>query len=338
MVEALKQQSFFKLLWPFMVISFGCFLSALGYTLFVTPMGFYEGGVIGIAFLAKYIFGLPIGATQLIITIVIFIIGTKILGKGFGIKSIYGVFFFSLIFDGLEKLKGIYFPGVISDNMLLNAFYGGIMVGSGMALVFYHGSSTGGSDAFAQIMRWLKRIPVGKTLITVDIIVLLCSTLWAYKKDGVHGLEIIMYTFVFIWIQIKSCDLLINGLNASQRIMVTTDHPELIKKAIFSSLNRGVTTFKGTGGYTGIERTTITTVLPKKQVPELRRIVGETDPNAFVIVQDVQQVYGLGFEPLPVEGETVMVSGGEVISKSVSKKKKNADKKVENKTYEKNKF
>ncbi len=298
--KLLKQK---KLIMPWIVITFGCMLSAFGYTVFVTPMNFYEGGVIGIAYLMKYIFNLPLGTVNMSITFIIFVIGTKLLGKGFGIRSIYAVTIFGFLLDGFQWLHDQYFPQAVSDNPLLNAFYGGILIGIGMGFVFYHGACTGGSDAFAQIMRWIKRIPIGKTLITVDIIVLSLSTIWAYLTDGMHGLETIMYTFIFVFIQIKTVDVVLNGFNASQRIMVTTDNPEAIKEAIFKKLQRGITTFAGVGGYTGVERVVLTTVMPKKKIPEVVRIVSELDDKAFIVVQDVHQVYGAGFEALPKEGE-----------------------------------
>ena len=289
--------------WPWIVITFGCMLSAFGYTVFVTPMEFFEGGVIGIAFLAKYIFNLPLGTTNIIMTYAIFIAGTKLLGKGFGVKSIYATTIFGLFLDLFEYIYTTNFSGTISDNQLLNSFYGGILIGGGMGMVFFHGASTGGSDAFAQIMRWLKRIPIGKTLITVDIIVLSLATIWAYQSNGVDGLEKVMYSFVFIFIQIKTVDVVLNGLNASQRIMITTDKPEELKDAIFKSLHRGITTFKGTGGYTGVNRVVLTTVLPKKHMQEVVKIVAEVDDRAFMVVHDVSQVYGFGFEELPKEGK-----------------------------------
>ncbi|PID28043.1 MAG: hypothetical protein CSB55_06810 [Candidatus Cloacimonadota bacterium] len=289
---------------PWIMITFGCMLSAFAYTVFVTPMNFYEGGVIGIAYLMKYIFGLPLGTVNMIITFVIFIIGTKLLGKGFGIRSIYAVAIFGAMLDGFQYLHDTYFPELISHNPLLNSFYGGILIGIGMGLVFFHGACTGGSDAFAQIMRWIKRIPIGKTLITVDITVLSLATIWAYKSTGMKGLETIMYSFVFIFIQIKTVDIVLNGFNASQRIMITTDRPEELKEAIFKNLQRGITSFAGVGGYTGVERVVLTTVMPKKNIPALVRLVSRIDDKAFIVVQDVHQVYGEGFEHLPKEGVT----------------------------------
>ncbi len=290
-------------IWPWVVISFGCMLSAFGYTVFVTPMHFYEGGIIGIAYLVQYIFGVNIGVTSWIITFIIFGIGTKLLGKGFGARSLYAVSFFSALLWVFEKLHAIYYPHAVSANPLLNAFYGGILIGIGMGFVFYHGACTGGSDAFAQIMRWIKKIPIGKTLIIVDIIVLSLSTIWAYITDGMHGLETIMYTFIFVFIQIKTVDIVLNGFNASQRIMITTDKPEELKEAIFKNLHRGITTFAGVGGYTGVEKSILTTVMPKKKIPIVVKIVSQIDDKAFIVVQDVNQVYGEGFEQLPKEGE-----------------------------------
>jgi uncharacterized membrane-anchored protein YitT (DUF2179 family) len=93
--------------------------------------------------------------------------------------------------------------------------------------------------------------------------------------------------------------MVLNGIRANQRVMIVTDDPDTMKQAIFDSLKRGLTIFTGTGGYTGHQRYMLTSVLPKKNIPELRRIVAEVDEKAFVIIQDIHQVYGEGFEELP---------------------------------------
>ncbi|MCP4219161.1 MAG: YitT family protein [bacterium] len=277
-------------LWPWLVITFGCLISALGYVVFILPMQMVEGGVTGIGIIAKHITGLPIvGMTSLAITAVVFVVATRIMGKGFGAKSIYATILMNVSIDFMLLMK---IPQITHD-ILLSAFYGGAIVGLGLGMVYFSGASTGGADAIAHMLYKLNRIPIGRTLIAIDILVLGGATLLYIP------LEKIMYSLIFIYIEIKVIDMVLNGIRANQRVMIVTDYPEKMKSAIFDSLKRGLTIFTGTGGYSGAERYMLTTVLPKHNIPAVRRIIAGVDDKAFVIIQDIHQVYGEGFETLP---------------------------------------
>ncbi len=281
-----------KKLWPWLLITAGSILAAGGYVLFILPFDMIEGGVTGVGIIFRHITGKPIvGLTSIIITAFVFIIAIKILGKGFGAKSIYATILMNILIDFFTILN--ISIGLEKSDILLAAFYGGASVGVGLGMIYFSGASTGGSDAFAQILWRLRRIPIGRTLIIVDIIVLSIATMIFIP------LKSIMYSMIFIYIEIKAIDMVLNGLRANQRIMIVTDELENMKTQIFSSLRRGLTIFKAIGGYSGRERFMITSVVPKKSIPELRRIVAAVDPKAFVIIQDIHQVYGEGFEPLP---------------------------------------
>ncbi len=285
-----KIKQFIHKIWPWVTITAGSFLAAGGYVVFILPLDMVEGGVTGIGIIMKHITGLPIvGLTSLVITLVVFIIAAKILGKGFGAKSIYATILMNVSID-LFLILNI---KPVTGDILLAAFYGGAIIGTGLGLIYFSGASTGGADAFGQILWKLRRIPIGRTLIVIDLFVLGTAT-WAFIP-----LEKIMYSFIFIYIEVQVIDMVMNGLRANQCIMIVTDQPDNMKEAIFSSLNRGLTIFKGTGGYTGAERYMLTTVVNKKQVPGIRRIVSEVDKSSFVIIQDIHQVYGEGFESLP---------------------------------------
>lgn len=286
----LKLRKIISVAWPWLVITFGAVLAAGGYVIFILPMNMVEGGVTGIGIIARHLTGLPIvGVTSLAVTAVVFVIATKILGKGFGAKSVYGATVMSLLIDFFLILE---IPKVTGD-ILLAAFYGGATVGFGLGLIYFSGASTGGADALGQILWKLKKISIGRTMIVIDVFVLGLATIIFIP------LEQIMYSFIFIYIEIKVIDMVLNGVRANQRVMIVTDEPEPMKKAIFDSLRRGLTIFTGTGGYSGKERYMLTSVVPKKNIPELRRIVAHVDDQAFVIIQDIHQVYGEGFEPLP---------------------------------------
>jgi len=271
-------------------ITFGSVVSALGYVLFILPMNMVEGGVTGLGIIMKNITGLPIvGVTSLAITAVIFVIAFKILGRSFGAKSVYAAIVSNVLIDVFMLMK---LPR-ITDDILLAAFYGGAIVGFGLGIIYYSGASTGGADATAQILWKLQNRPLGRTLITIDIFVLSLATIVFIP------LEQIMYSLIFIFIEIKVIDMVLNGIRANQRILIITNKPKKISDFILTKMNRGLTLFQGVGGFTGEKKMMLTSVVPKKEIPEIRRIISSIDSKAFVIIQDIHQVYGEGFDPLP---------------------------------------
>ena len=281
-----------KEIWSWLLITLGAIISAIGYVVFILPWDMVAGGVTGIGIIIKRLTGLPIvGLSSLLMTGIVFIIATKILGKKFGAKSIYATIVLHILID-LFSILDISI-NLSKNDILLASFYGGAVVGFGLGIIYFLGGSTGGADAMAQVLWKLKKIPIGRTLIVIDFLVLLIAAITFIP------LRNIMYSLIFLYIEVKAIDMVLNGLRANQRIMIVTDYPEKMKKAIFSNLNRGLTIFKGVGGYTGIERFMLTSVLPKKRIPEIRRTIGRVDEKAFVIIQDVNQVYGKGFELLP---------------------------------------
>ena len=285
-----KQNSFIETIFPWIAITFGSLLTSFGYVLFIFPLDLFEGGVVGLGLMAKYLTGYQIvGTTSLAITTIVYIFAIKIIGKGFGARAIYTTIIANLSIDLFAILE----IKKITDDILLASLYGGVVIGVGLGIVFFYGASTGGADAFAQIMKKLKGYSVGRTLISVDFFVLGIAAVFFV------GIERIMYSFVFIFIQIKVIDLVLNGMRSSQRILIITTKPDDIKEAILSRLVRGVTIYKSEGAYTGKQGYTLTTVMYKKEIPELRRIISLADENAFVIIQDIHQVFGEGFEKLP---------------------------------------
>lgn len=277
--------------WPWILITVGCVLSALGYTMLIIPLNMIEGGVTGIGFIMHYLTGLPIiGVTSIAITLVILVFAMRLLGKSFGAKAIYAIFLSNVLIDVFQLIK---IPEATTDTMLAS-FYGGAIVGLGLGLVYYAGAATGGADVIAQLLYHIKGIPMGRTLIVIDIIVLGVALL-------IVGAEKIMYSFIFIFIEIRVVDLVLTGIRASQKIIIISPKHKEITEDILKEMGRGVTLYPVVGGFTGDHKHALTTVIPRRNIADLRRLVLKHDPAAFVIIADVNQVYGEGFQPLPRE-------------------------------------
>lgn len=298
-------------IYSWLLITFGTLLSSFGYAIFILPLNLFEGGVTGIGIIIAKLIGntffagkMPpvVGVIAWSLTIILFAIAVRILGRSFGAKSIFSTTLLYFSMDLIlwlmqktgyaEKIKIL-----LEHELLIAAIYGAFMIGAGMAIVFNQGAATGGADALAQMVRKLRHIPVGKTILAMDVVVL--SIGFFTFADAMTGFRTMMYSFIFVFIQAKTLDAVLNGFSANNLVTIITEKPEEIKQAVFAEIPRGMTVYQGHGGYTGVRKTTISTVVSRKQVPVLRKLVAATDPESFVIIQGTDQVYGNGFESLP---------------------------------------
>ena len=292
-------------------ITLGTLLSSFGYVLFILPLNLFEGGVTGLGIIVAKFLGslfadgrmLPVvGMVSWTLTIIIFAASIRVLGKAFGAKSVYST---SLLYFSMDILlwylqsRGydIKIRQLLDQELLIASIYGALAIGTGMAIVFNEGAATGGADALAQVVRKLRHIPVGKTLLVTDTIVLTIG--FFTFSDAMVGFRTMMYSFIFIFIQARTLDAVLNGFRANQLVMIITSRPDAIKELIFTELSRGVTEYKSYGGFSGVEKTTLATVIGRNRVPTLRRLIADADPDSFVVIQDTAQVYGEGFETLP---------------------------------------
>jgi uncharacterized membrane-anchored protein YitT (DUF2179 family) len=294
-----------------MLVTLGTLLSSAGYAIFILPLHLFEGGVTGIGIILAKVIGtfffdgkMPpvVGTISWILTIIIFAVAVRILGKSFGAKSVYSTtllyFSMDIILFTLQKTGyADKIHSLLGTELLVAAIYGAIMIGAGMAIVFNQGAATGGADALAQVVRKFRHIPVGKTILAIDVVVL--SIGFFTFADWLTGFKTMMYSFIFVFIQAKTLDTVLSGFSASRLITIITEKPEKIKKAIFEEIARGMTVYEAQGGYSGIKKSTISTVVSKKQVAILRKLIGQADPESFVIIQETEQVYGSGFEKIP---------------------------------------
>jgi uncharacterized membrane-anchored protein YitT (DUF2179 family) len=292
-------------------ITLGTLLSSFGYVLFILPLNLFEGGVTGLGIITAKFLGnifadgrmLPIvGIVSWTLTLIIFAASVRVLGKSFGARSIYStsLLYFSMdIFLWYLQSRGydVKIRQLLDHELLVASIYGALAIGTGMAIVFNEGAATGGADALAQVIRKVKHIPVGKTLLVTDSFVLFIG--FFTFADAMVGFKTMMYSFIFIFIQARTLDTVLNGFRANQLVMIITSNPAKIKRLIFSELSRGVTEYQSHGGFSGVEKTTLATVIGKSRVPTLRRLIADADPDSFVVIQDTAQVYGEGFETLP---------------------------------------
>ena len=263
----------------------GCALFGLGFSVFLAPSGLNVGGVSGIGMILVEVFKVgSVGGIVTAINIPLFLLSAFMLGKKFFVGSFIGMILLSVSIDLFT-----FIPPVELDPLLC-ALYGGVFAGAGIGVVFSVGASTGGTDIIVRILkkRW-QNIPIGMISIFLDCIIAVLTGI------VFRDVACTLYSGVAIFVTGRVIDLVVYSFDYSRVALIISKKHREITQAISDQLNRGATYLKGEGAFTGEERTVILTAVKKQQLAELKKLVSEIDPDAFVIVQEAHQVLGDGF-------------------------------------------
>ena len=295
----ITKENFFTKAWfkTYSLILIGTFIMATGFVLFIAPYKFAPGGVYGIAIVIHHLTvglfdflpnGLPIGLTALCMDIPLAIIGTKILGPRFGVKTVVGFVSTAVFVDVLEILtKGEPF---VKDDPLLSAIFGGLLVGLGLGLIFRSRATSGGTDIVAMMIAKRTKLPLGQLMIYVDATVVLI-TFVAFKDWSIP-----LYSLIIIFITGKVIDIVLQGVNYKKAVFIISEKHELIRDKILKDLDRGGTYLKGKGMHQGKDKELIFSVLNRREVEILKNYIKEIDPNAFLTILDAKEILGPGFK------------------------------------------
>lgn len=293
--ERLFSKQWFKV-WS--LITLGAFILASGFVFFIDPHRIAPGGVYGIGIIVHYLTkgvfswapeGLPIGTVGLILNIPLTIIGIKLLGPRFGIKTVIGFILTSIFIDTQHYLFG-YEPLV--DDALLSSIFGGVLIGFGLGLIFKSKATSGGSDIIAMIIAKYTRLPLGQLMIYVDSAIVLIAL--AAFQDW----KIPLYSWIVIYITGKVIDMTIQGVSYDKTLFIISEKYEEIREKLIKDLDRGGTLINGVGMYGGREKKIIFTNVSRREVHMLRDFIVEIDPKAFITVIDANEILGNGFKPI----------------------------------------
>ncbi|WP_045517081.1 YitT family protein [Neobacillus niacini] len=263
-------------------IIIGAFLFALGVNLFVIPNELGEGGVTGITIIAYYLFGWSPGLVSLILNAFLLIVGYKFLNKVTTIYTIIAVVFNSLFLHLTESWS------IASNELMVNAIFGGVFVGVGIGLIIRVGGTSAGTTILARITHKYLGWSISYGLLFFDLIV-------AFSSYFIIGAEKLMLTIIMLYVGTKVMEFVIEGLNPKKAITIISDKPNDIAKQVTTSMDRGVTVYSGHGYYTKTPKEILYIVISKQEVIKLKRIVQATDPTAFIAIHDVRDVFGEGF-------------------------------------------
>lgn len=273
--------------WFSLRVLFGCCLYGIGFNAFMGPNGMNNGGISGLCMAFLEFFGIHsigIGALTLLLNLPLFVIGGWKLGKKFVFASILGMAASSIAIDIFAWIP---IPKV---DMLLAALYGGVVSGFGLGIIFAAGGSTGGSDIICRLLkRKFQYLPIGVITTCFDAVVAVLTGI-AFQ-DAAKAL----YSGVAIFVTGRVIDAVVYSFDYSKVALIITKEHEKVAKAIGDELQRGATFLKGQGAYSGMETMVVLAAVKQHQIADLKSIVVDIDPNAFIIVQEAHQVLGDGF-------------------------------------------
>jgi uncharacterized membrane-anchored protein YitT (DUF2179 family) len=278
----------------YVVIAFGLLVISVAWTAFLLPHQISGSGVSGIAAIVFYATGIPMGYTYFAINVVLILIALKILGTGFGIKTIYGVVLSAITLTVLQPL----IPAAVVQEKFMSAIIGGMLCGTGLGIIFTQGGSTGGTDIIAMVVTKYRNISPGRVILLCDVIIISSSYVVLTNLASAQRIETMVYGFVTMAIQAYTLDAILSGNRQSVQILIFSRHYERIADQITTTMRRGVTVIDGTGWYTKEPQKVIITLVRKQEASDLYRIIKSIDDKAFITVANVMGVFGKGFEEL----------------------------------------
>lgn len=263
----------------------GCALFALGFDLFLEPNGLNAGGLSGLSMVIVTIlkFG-TIGIVTGLLNLPLFAVAGIRIGRKFFLLSLVGMFLSSAFLDLFTLLP------VPETDRLIASLYGGALCGMGAGIVYTSGGSTGGSDIIVRLLKQRRKdLPIGLIATGFDLVVAVVTGLVYQDVNRT------LYSGIAIVISGQIIDAVVYRFDYSRVVLIISREYAAIAAAVARDLGRGATYLQGEGCYTHHQTKVVLTAVKRQQLPELKRLVAETDPDAFVIVQQAHQVLGDGF-------------------------------------------
>ena len=294
--------------YSYSLIAIGSFILAAGFIYFIDPHKIVPGGVYGIGIVVKNITseimgngiklpfikepifsdGLGIGFVGLMLNIPLTILGIKILGPRFGVKTIVGFVLSSVFIDILDEN----FDGALVDDVLLSCIFGGVLIGFGLGLIFKSKATSGGSDIIAMIIAKHTQMSLGVLMIIVDSAIVFLGLI--VFKDW----KIPLYSWIVIYVTGKVIDTTLQGVSYDKALFIISEKYDEIRDKIINDLNRGGTLINGVGMFKGLDKKIVFTNVNRRELAILQDFIKEIDPSAFMTVIEANEVIGNGFKPI----------------------------------------
>lgn len=295
-----KTKRILTVLKEYLIITLGLLCYTAGWSIFIIPHEMVGGGVSGIGALIYYATGFPVSYSYFIINFVLLLIALKVLGKGFGFKTVFAIVMASLFFKILPDLIPQTFIDeiAISNGKLMSAIIGGAISGVGITLTFSQGGSTGGTDIIALMITKYRNVSPGKIILYLDIIIIASSLLLPNDLNMGAKFANVVYGYIVTGLCASTLDLLLSGMKQSIQMFIFSKNYAAIADRISNELRRGVTVLDGQGWFSKQNGKVLLVIAKKTDMNFLYKIIKEEDKDAFMSEGSVRGVYGQGFDQI----------------------------------------
>ena len=291
-----KKNLLFSRVSDYFYLAAGPVIAATAAAVFYTPARITGGGATGIGTIFYYLFGFDQGVVMMCVNIPLILIGMKVFGWRYGIKTLIGSTLLSIWTSVIGYLTA--YNGVLdtSDdiNILLSAIYGGVLMGVGIGLTMKSGCNTGGTDIVAQVLAHYFPVSVGSVEFIFNAVVVSCGGIFL-------GLQPMLFAIIAMYLssQLVNYVVMSFGTKLAKSVYIfSEEHTPEISRRVIAELHHGGTTFHGTGIYTSKTRLMLMVIVPNNQMNAIMKIIHDEDPKAFVFVTEAYEVLGRGFVPL----------------------------------------
>lgn len=283
--EGKKEYYIFNIVIEYLIITIGTFIMAIGTSLLLLPNELSTGGFSGVATISYYLFKLPVGRVIIYLNIPLLLISYFKIGKGFLLKTIYGIVSLSVFIDFLDTLEPL------THDRFLACIYGGILTGIGTAIVLKEHSSTGGSDLFSYIVREYKpQYRTSNLILGFDFVVVTLNVIFF------RTIEVGLYSAIAIYLMGKMIDIIFEGTNFAKTLFIVSPKYKEIAEAVGKEINRGSTGIYSKGMYTNDKRMLLLCVGSRTEAYTIQSIAKKIDKSAFIIILNAIEVLGKGFK------------------------------------------
>lgn len=268
-----------------MLVVLGNFLYALTVKLFVLDANLMSCGTTGLALVVNHLTRFPVPVFILCFNILMLMLGWWILGRQFAMSTVFSSLFYPLALEVLNRTLGDIH---ITDSMELIVVFAGLGLGLSLGMVIRGGASTGGMDIPPLVLNRFFRIPVSASLWAFDFCILLSQMLFHPLEDLLYGVLLI------IVVSIALNKVMLLGTSKTE-VKIISEKATEIRDAILSQVDRGVTVLHGEGGYSHRSTEVILSIVSNHELHKIERLARDIDPQSFVIVNRVSEVWGRGF-------------------------------------------
>lgn len=269
----------FRIISKYFFLELGAILAAVGLEIFLIPNNIIDGGVVGISIILSYITKIPLGLLIFVLNIPFLFVGYKQIGKTFVVSTLFSVVSLSAWVSVFHPIPGL------TKDVLLATVFGGIILGIGVGMIIRYGGSLDGTEIVAIILDKRTGFSVGEIVMFFNLFII-------SSAGFVFGWDKAMYSLIAYFVAFKVIDIIIEGLDEGKAAFIISKKGAEIAAAIMNRLGRGATMIDAKGGYRGAANTVVYSVVTRLEVAKLKRIIQELDENAFVTINDVNDIMG----------------------------------------------